>query len=66
MSDFGKKIKMALINNGKRQNWLIDEVRKATGLYFDCPYLCKIISGKSSNPTITAAIEKILNITKED
>lgn len=65
MSDFGKRIKKALIDRGEKQNWLIAEVRKKTGLYFDCPYLCRIISGKSHNPTITAAIESILNITKE-
>ena len=65
MSNFGKKVKKALIDMDKNQAWLIEEIRARTGLYCDSSYMHKILSGKYENPTIVDAICTILNIAKE-
>ena len=62
MPDFNKKIKMALLEKDKNQKWLIDEVRKKTGLFFDRSYYCKIVNGANKNAKIIAAICEILDI----
>ena len=46
----------------KTQRWLIDEVKKATGLYFDDGYLYKLLVGLNNNPTMVKAIKEILEI----
>ena len=60
--DFGKEIKKRLIDIDHTQEWLISEVRKDTGLFFDSSYLYKIMSGRQKNPTITNSIKKILHM----
>lgn len=65
MSDFGKKVKKALIDADKNQAWLIEEIKAKTGLYCDSSYMHKILSGKYENPTIVDTICAILDITKE-
>lgn len=55
-----KCVRKCLLNRGKTQKWLIEEVRNETGLYFDRSYLSKILRGKSKNPKILSAMEKIL------
>lgn len=62
MTDFGKVVKTTLINREKTLNWLVEQVREKTGLYFDRSYYSKIVNGKYDNPKITAAIKEILNI----
>ena len=64
-TDFGKAIKMRLIQLGKKQTWLIEEVTAKTGLYFDAGYLWKIMAGVKSTPSIVDAIREILDL-KED
>ena len=65
MSEFGKKVKKALIDKDKNQSWLIEQVKAKTGLYFDSSYMHKILSGKYENPTIVDTICSILDIQKE-
>lgn len=60
--DFGKIVKKKLVDIDQEQNWLIDEVRAKTGLYFDSGYLHKILTGRISTPKIVAAICEILDI----
>ncbi len=60
LTDFGKKIKCTLIEKDETQEWLISEVKKRTGLYFDSSYLNKIMTGKMENPKILTAINEIL------
>lgn len=62
ISEYGKAIKMRLVELGMDQNWLIEQVRSKTGLYFDSSYLHKILCGKEKPKTITAAIDEILSI----
>lgn len=59
---FGKEIKKRLVDINKSQSWLIDEVAKDTGKYFDNGYLYKILVGQLSTPSIVTSISKILGI----
>lgn len=61
LCDFGKEIKKKLVDIDKTQNWLIEEVRKDSGLYFDSSYMNKIMTGKLRSPRIIASIHKVLN-----
>ena len=45
-NDFGKAVKIRLIELEKTQNWLIEQVREKTGDYFDSSYLHRILNGK--------------------
>lgn len=65
LTPFGKTIKKQLIDIGQSQAWLIDQVSKRTGLYFDRSYMHKIQTGKLENPKIIQAIRQILNIPEE-
>lgn len=62
MSEFGKRIKVRLIELNKKQNWLIEEIHRKTGLYVDSSYLFKIMKGTCKSPKIRAAISEILDI----
>jgi hypothetical protein len=62
ITDYGKRIKLLLVVNGQNQNWLIEQVRSKTGLYFDSSYLHKIMIGTEKNEKVTAAINEILGI----
>lgn len=44
-SDFGKAVKIRLIEMDKSQDWLIKQVQERTGDYFDSSYLWRIMSG---------------------
>lgn len=50
-SDFGKAVRIRLIELNKDQNWLIDQVRERTGDYFDSSYLHRLLAGKLSGET---------------
>lgn len=45
-SDFGKAVKIRLIELDKTHEWLIEQVKERTGDYFDSSYLHRILSGK--------------------
>ena len=60
--NFGKEIKRKLVDIDQNQNWLIEQVRAKTGLYFDCGYLYKIMTGEKATPKIVAAIREILDL----
>mgnify|MGYP000886549236 FL=1 len=63
---FGKECKKRLIDLDKPQMWLIEQVRAATGLYFDDSYLYKIQTGQLSTPKIVAAIKEILEMPQQE
>ena len=60
ITDWGKNVKIRLTELGKTQNWLIEEVKKRTGLYFDGSYLHRMLTGKEKSPTIIRTIDEIL------
>lgn len=61
-TDWGLKVKMELLQMGKEQKWLEEEVTKRTGLYMDSGYIYKILSGQRNAPKIVTAINEILGI----
>lgn len=64
-TDWGLKVKMELLKQGREQTWLCEEVTKRTGLYVDSSYIFKILTGKRNAPKIVSAINEILEIKEE-
>lgn len=62
MTDFEKNVRISMILQEKRLEWLCVEVTKETGMYCDRSRLLKVIAGKQHSPKIKAAIVKILGI----
>ena len=62
LCEFGKKIEICLVNINRTNAWLIDQVAKDTGKYFDRRYLHKIKTGEAATPGIVASICRILDI----
>ena len=60
--DFFKKVKYRLIDLGKNQRWLEEQIKEKTGLYVDSSYLSKIYNGERNAPKIRKAICEILEI----
>lgn len=63
---FGKIVKTKLVEIEQKQDWLIREVSKRTGLYFDTSYMHKILTGQNTNPKIVSAIREILDLPDEN
>ena len=53
---FGIAVKTRLLELGQTQEWLIAEVAKDTGKYFDSGYLHRILRGEIATPGIVASI----------
>lgn len=61
-TDFGLCVKTKLLQIGKDQKWLEEEVTKKTGLFMDGGYMHKILVGKRKSPKVIEAIREILEI----
>ena len=61
-TDFGLCVKTKLLQTGKNQKWLEEEVKKKTGLFMDGGYMHKILVGKRKSPKVIEAIREILEI----
>ena len=61
-TDFGLAVKVKLLEQGKTQKWLEEEVTKRTGLYVDSGYMYKILTAQRETPKIVTAICEILKI----
>lgn len=59
---FGQDIEIALVKSNRTNVWLIEEVKKDTGKYFDRSYLHKIKTGEVATPGIVSSICRILDI----
>lgn len=63
LTDYGKTIKMRLLDLNKTQNWLIEEVKKILpNKYLDTSNLYKIMTGEINSKDIQSAINQILDI----
>lgn len=62
ITEYGKTIKTRLLEMEKTQAWLVDEVAKKTGLFFDSSYLHKVMTGRLHTPKVIAAIDEILGV----
>lgn len=65
LTPFGKTIKKRLVDVDHTQAWLIEQVSKTTGLYFDRSYMFKIQTGQLSTPKIIQAIREILDLPED-
>ena len=63
MTDYGKKIKIALIKRDMTQGELMKEIKNKTGLTVDTSYMSKIMRGLRTPPRIISAINEILEIS---
>ena len=61
-TDFGLEVKTELLRRGREQVWLIEEVKKLTGLYVDSSYMYKILTGQRKSPKIVEAICRVLEV----
>ena len=61
-TDFGLGVKTKLLQIGKDQKWLEEEVTKKTGLFMDGGYMYKILTGQRNAPKVVEAIQEILEI----
>lgn len=59
---FGKEVKKRLVDIDCQQAWLVEEVRKETGQFFDGGDLRKILTGQRNAPKIVQAIRDVLDL----
>lgn len=59
---FGKEVKKRLVDIDCNQAWLVENVRKETGQFFDGGYLQKILTGQHNAPKIVQAIRTVLDL----
>lgn len=65
LSKFGMSVRIRLLEKGETQKWLVEEVRKKTGLYFDTRYLYRILTEQSVSKNVVSAIKEILEMEGE-
>lgn len=61
-SDFGLEVRIRLLQMGKTQKWLQEEVREKTGLFVDGSYLNKILTGERETPKLVNAIKEVVGM----
>lgn len=61
-TEFGRQVKKALVDLGRTGRWLAEQVCRRTGMYFDPPYLSKLLCGDKRSEVFEAAIREILDI----
>lgn len=66
LTPFGKDIKKRLVDMDHTQAWLIEQVARTTGLYFDRSYMHKIQTGQLSTPKVIRAVRKILDLPEQE
>ena len=63
LTEYGKTVKITLIELGQTQSWLISEIKKKLpDKYVDSSNLGKIFTGEINSPEIISAINEILGI----
>lgn len=66
LSDYGKTIKIKLMELGKKQEWLISEIRnRFPEIYVDSSNIYKILVGEIQSGKVVSAINEILQIHEE-
>lgn len=62
LNEFGKKVRIRLIELNKPQAWLIEEVQRRTGKYFDSSYFYKLSTGGAQSKPMERVILNILGM----
>lgn len=57
-----KEVRKKLIDKDKSQKWLIEEIKKKTGMFCDNSILFKVLRGKVKSERMLNAISEILNL----
>ena len=64
LSEYGKKIKIALMEQNRKQEWLIAEIKsRYPDVYIDSSNLYKILIGEITSGKVVAAINEILSLS---
>ena len=64
LSDYGKTIKIALMEQNRKQEWLIAEVKnRYPDIYIDSSNLYKILVGEITGGKVVTAINEILSLS---
>jgi transcriptional regulator with XRE-family HTH domain len=63
LTDYGKKIKIRLVEKDMTQVQLLKEIKSRTGLTVDTSYMSKIMRGLRTPPKVISAINEILEIS---
>ena len=61
-TEFGKAIDHKLIDLGKTQQWLIEQVKEKTGMFVDTSLIYKIKVGEVKRGRIVDAVREILGL----
>lgn len=63
LCDYGKKVKIALMEQNKKQEWLIAEIKsRFPDIYVDGSNIHKILTGEIASGKVVNAINEILAI----
>jgi hypothetical protein len=65
INEFGKKVKIALIERGLSQKSLAEAVSADTGLKVDEAYLSNILAGSRTPPRVIVSIKRLLDLDEE-
>ena len=64
LSDYDKKIKIALMKQNRKQEWLIAEIKsRYPDVYIDSSNLYKILIGEITSGKVVADINEILSLS---
>lgn len=67
LSNYGKTVKIRLMEMGKKQEWLISEIRnRFPEIYVDSSNIYKILVGEIQGGKVVSAINEILQIHNEN
>lgn len=64
-SSYGKEVCKRLVDMDKQKVWLMEEIRKRTGLYMDSSYLNKILNNGKGSQKILEAIHDAIGVRPE-
>ena len=63
LSDYGKQIKVRLLELNKKQEWLISEIRsRYPEIYVDGSNIYRILTGEIKSGKVVSAINEILEL----
>lgn len=67
LCDYGKKVKIALMEQNHKQEWLISEIKsRYPNIYVDSSNLYKILVGDITSGKVVSAINEILLCENQD
>lgn len=63
--EFGKDVKKKLVDIDQNQEWLIEQLKAATGMFVDSSYLQKILKGERKPQKLIDSIIEILGLSEQ-